>query len=182
MKKPTAISRRIHSCWEHFEQGNHEEALINFFPALDQTAKRRRPKERVGDRIKAFLKDEQGFISALAISAHFASLTIDNYTFPEAIYKFGRNAIAHDGELDPRLSFNNEFGMQIGERWNLPSSYIAALAISVMTAPENSDEFIETNKTIRFYDHTFHYNELWGASNRIKCIVSSKFGRPDLFK
>ena len=32
---------------------------------------------------------------------------INGVSIPDALYKFGRTAISHEGELDPRLEFNN---------------------------------------------------------------------------
>ncbi|NMZ50184.1 hypothetical protein [Pseudomonas poae] len=182
MKKPTSVSRRIHSCLQHISENEHEQALIHFFPALDKTAKKRRPKLNVGARFKAFLSDEEGIISLLALNHYIVNVRVDGYTFPEAIYKFGRNCIAHEGELDPRLNFNNEFGMQIGFNWNLPPSYISALAIIVMTAPENENEFIDSPASITLFDRSFPINDLWGAKDELEKLILKNFEHYELIK
>lgn len=181
MKEPTAISRRISSCWAHLSKKEHEEALIDFFPALDKTAKKRRPKLGVGARIKEFLSDEEGLISALAINAYIANSRFGEYTFPEAIYKLGRTSIAHEGELDQKLRFDNMNGMEIGETWNLPPSYISALTISVMIAPENKNESIDLPISITFYETVFPINTLWGAKDMVRNMICTKFRDPKLF-
>lgn len=43
-----------------------EAALVHYFPALDKTAKKRRPAAKVGERIRAFLDDELEIISDIA--------------------------------------------------------------------------------------------------------------------
>ena len=65
-KKATGVSRRVLQAIKHMQTSDHEGALVNLFPAIDQTAKRRRPKEGVGKRIKAFLEDEEKLISTVA--------------------------------------------------------------------------------------------------------------------
>lgn len=182
MKEPTAISRRINSSWVHFSKGEHEEALIDFFPALDKTAKRRRPKLGVGARIKEFLTDEEGLISALAINMYITNNRFGEYTFPEAIYKLGRTSIAHEGELDEKLRFDNMSGMEIGDTWNLPPSYISALIISVMIAPENRNESIDLPTSITIHGTNLPINALWGAKDMVRYIICTIFKDPKLFE
>jgi len=66
MPKPTGISRRLEQCIQHLQSDDYEGALVNLFPAIDKTAKKRRPKDGVGKRIKAFLEEEETLISAAA--------------------------------------------------------------------------------------------------------------------
>jgi hypothetical protein len=105
MPSPTGISRRIASCIRYTIAKDYEAAMVNFFPALDKTAKTRRPKCGVAARIKGFLADEEALITAIAIRNAFVGVKFNGMSFPDAIYKFGRTAIAHEGELDPRLTF-----------------------------------------------------------------------------
>jgi len=69
--KPSSVSRRIESCIKFANIKDYESALIHFFPALvpalDKTAKKRRPKEGVGSRIRKFIADQEGIISAIDI-------------------------------------------------------------------------------------------------------------------
>jgi hypothetical protein len=69
MVKPTGISRRLMQCVTHLRSNDCEGALVNLFPAMDKTAKKRRPKDGVGKRIKAFLTDEEALISAIGKQA-----------------------------------------------------------------------------------------------------------------
>lgn len=156
--------------------------MIDFFPALDKTAKRRRPKAGVGDRIRSFLADQEGIISVVATNNFMRNNSINGIDFPAAIYKFGRTPIAHEGELDPRLTFNNLGALQIGEIWNLPSSYIPALCIGVMVAPENSSEHIDELLTVAILGRTFQINEIWGRQAEIEQLICDKFGDPNLFR
>src|SRR3990172_10754339 len=106
MPQYSSISRRIQSCINYADAGNYESAMVNFFPALDKTAKRRRPKDGVGDRIRRFISDQEAIITAIATGNVFRNISINGVSFPEAIYKFGRTPIAHEGELHPPLTFN----------------------------------------------------------------------------
>ena len=115
MIAPSGVSRRMQRCAEHLQSGDPEGALVNLFPAIDKTAKKRRPKDGVGKRIKAFLHDEEVLITAVATGNVFQDCTFDGMTFQDALYKFGRTPIAHEGELDPRLTFNNQGRLEIGK-------------------------------------------------------------------
>jgi len=181
MSQPSSISRRIGSCISNTSSGDYEAAMIDFFPALDKTAKRRRPKAGVGDRIRRFIADQEGIISSIATGNFIREVSFNGVSFPEAIYKFGRTPIAHEGELDPRLQFNSTGALEIGHVWNLPSSYIPALCVGVMVAPENAYESIGTPLAIALFGRQFAANELWGAEDMIKQFISDTFRRPDLF-
>jgi hypothetical protein len=66
MNNPTGISRRIEQCIHHIHTSDWEGALVNLFPALDKTAKKRRPNDKPGKRIRSFLEDEEALISVIA--------------------------------------------------------------------------------------------------------------------
>jgi hypothetical protein len=155
--------------------------MINFFPALDKTAKRRRPKAGVGERIRNFISDQEAIITAIATGNIFQNISVNGVSFPEAIYKFGRTPIAHEGELDPRLTFNNAGSLQIGDIWNLPTSYITGLCVGVMVAPENAQEFIDKSLSLTIFSHEFKINELWGAEALVKKVIADAFRNPNLF-
>lgn len=182
MPNPSSISRRIKSSLDHLARREYEAALLDFFPALDKTAQRRRPKDKPGQRIKGFLADEEGLICAISTgNIIIRSISVDGVSFPDAIYKFGRNALAHEGELDPRLTFNDSGALTIGQTWNLPSSYIGGLSLAVIVAPENAGEFLDTPMTATVLEHQFNVNDLWGARDRIKQLIVEKFRDPHLF-
>ena len=169
------------SCIEHLQSRDYEQALIHFFPALDKTAKRRRPKDKVGERIRRFIADQEAIITAVATRNVIVGVTFDGLSFPDAIYKFGRTAIAHEGELDPRLTFNDSGSLQIGRTWNLPSSYITGLCVGVMVAPENAGESIDAPLSITIFGQQFGINDLWGAEGMVRKLIADAFRNPNLF-
>jgi hypothetical protein len=179
---PSAISRRIESCIKCANSKDYESALIHLFPAIDKTAKRRRPRDGVGSRIKAFISDQEAIISAVALRIILRNININGFSFPEAIYKFGRTSIAHEGELDPRLTINDAGTLTIGQVWNLPSSYITGLIVGVMVATENTQEYIDSSLGITLFEKQFEINELWGAKKKIKQFICDVFRNQNLFK
>lgn len=181
MATPSSVSRRLADCLQAHARGDYEGALVHFFPALDKVAKRRRPRARVGERIRSFLSDEEGLISALATGNFIRNIQVDGVSFPDAIYRFGRTSISHEGELDRRLKLSNDGTLSIGEVWVLPASYITALCIAVMVAPECVGEEIKGDATIPLFGTTWHLNELWGAHERLKSSIATAFRDPTLF-
>lgn len=182
MSKPSGVSRRVQQCIAHLQEQDYEGALVDLFPAIDKTAKKRRPKSGVARRIKSFLKDEEVLITAVGIGNVFKGCSFDGMSFEDALYKFGRTPIAHEGELDPRPSFAQSGGLQIGrDHWNLPSSYIAGLVLAVITAPENSDERTTNGLSFSVFDKRFPLNEIWGKPEKIRSHICAVFHDPDLF-
>lgn len=183
MPEPSGISRRLQQCVEHIQTRDFEGALVNLFPAIDRTAKKRRPRDGVGARIRAFLKDEEVLISAIGTGNVFARISINGVTIPDALYKFGRTPIAHEGELDPRLRFNDSGSVEIGvDRWNLPSGYITGMSIAVVVAPENQGERISDHLAITLFGRQLRVNDLWGQKVMVQQIICEKFMDPHLFE
>lgn len=182
MNSPSGVSRRVQHCVERLQVKDCECALVNLFPAIDKTAKKRRPKEGVGRRIKAFLQDEEVLITAVATGNVFKECTFDGMSFHDALYKFGRTPIAHEGELDPRLTFNINGSLQIGkDHWNLPISYIAGMALAVITAPENVGERTGNGLGITVFEKRFALNDIWGRQGPVREHICEKFRDPNLF-
>lgn len=101
----------------------------------------------------------------------------------DALYKFGRTAITHEGELDPRLQFNDSGSVEIGsERWNLPSSYILGMSIAVIVAPENQAEKINDRLAFTLLGHQLRANDLWGQKTMVQKIICDEFRNPHLFE
>lgn len=183
MNQPSGISRRIEQCVKHIQTADYEGALVNLFPALDKTAKKRRPKDKVGDRIRAFLEDEEVLISAIATGHVFTRICVDGISITDALYKFGRTSIAHEGELDPRLQFNNSGTVEIGsEKWNLPSGYIIGMSVAVVVAPENKMEKLSGQLSFSLYGQQFLVNDLWGNRELVRGVVCEKFQNTTLFE
>lgn len=182
MNSPSGVSRRIQQCVERLQVSDCEGALVNLFPAIDKTAKKRRPKDGVGKRIKAFLQDEEVLITAVATGNVFKGCSFDGMAFHDALYSFGRTPIAHEGELDPRLTFNNSGSLQIGkDKWNLPVSFIVGMALAVIIAPENKGERTTDSLGITVFEKQFVLNEIWGQSKSVHEHICRKFHDPNLF-
>lgn len=181
-KKPTGVSRRLLQCVKHLQTNDFEGALVNLFPAIDQTAKRRMPKAGVGKRIKSFLEEEEKLISIVATGNCLSSIVCDGVSITDALYKFGRTSIAHEGELDPRLEFNPNGSVLIGtNKWNLPSGYITGMCVAAIVSEENKNEHISEPLSITVFDKLFLISDLWGDSSEIKSHICAKFQNDKLF-
>lgn len=182
MRHPTGVSRRIQQCIERLQIKDYEGALVNLFPAIDKTAKKRRPKVGVGNRIRNFLKDEEVLITAVGTRHIFKDCSFDGVSFEDALYKFGRTSIAHEGELDPRLKFNENGHLQIGQNdWNLPSNYIVGMALAVIIAPENASESTAAGLGIAIFGKQFELNEIWGKPEAVHSHICMVFQNADIF-
>ena len=181
IKTNSSVSRRLTSCLEAYQLQDYETALIHFFPALDKVAKRRRPKDGVSVRICRFLKDEEVLISAIGTGNVFQDCEFDGLTFEKAIYKFGRTSIAHEGELDPRLSFVDSGTWSIGQTWNLPSKYIMGLCVAVMVAPECEGEKTPLIESVTIFGRQWMLNNLWGQEKAVKDHIALAFQNSRLF-
>lgn len=182
MTGPSGISRRMQQCIQHLQARDPEGALVNLFPAIDKTAKRRRPKDGVGKRINSFLQDEEVLITAVGTGNVFKGCTFNGKAFHDALYEFGRTPIAHEGELDPRLQFNDSGGLQIGvDSWNLPVSFIAGMALAVIIAPENKGERTADGLSVVVLGARFMVNDIWGRPDEVRKYLCEKFRDPNLF-
>jgi hypothetical protein len=176
-----SIGRRVDSTIDAIIRNDYENALIHLFPALDKTAKRRRPKSGVGERIKAFIADQQIIITAIAFQNIFTQdCMFDGLTFSDAIYKFGRTSIAHEGELDERLRIIPGNNLRIGKVWELPASTVSAMAIAVIIAPENAHESSASAARIKILQEEFSVQTLWGSEETVKDLIKKVFQR-DVF-
>jgi len=178
----TSISRRIEKSIEALAKKDYEDAFVQLFPAIDKTAKKRRPKDGVGARIKSFISDEEALITAIATNNIIKNITVDGIDFPTALYKFGRTSIVHEGQLDERLKINEEGSVQIGKVWNLPASYITGLIVAVIVAPENSNERISGNIVITLFGKQYKANELWGKLEMVQSKICDIFQNDELFE
>lgn len=179
MTSPSGISRRLQQCLRHLEQKDWEGALVNLFPAIDKTAKRRRPKLGVGARIKAFLEDEEALIATVATGNQLTRILVNDVSIPDALYKFGRTSLLHEGELDPKLSFNSDGILEIGvDTWRLPSAYIVGMCVAVLAAPENKGEKVDDGGTFNLFGKSFAANDLWGERAQLEALMDQYFTPP----
>jgi hypothetical protein len=183
MKAPSGISRRIQQCVTHIQASDWEGALVNLFPALDKTAKKRRPKAGVGERVRALLEEEEALISAVATDNVFKNIQVNGVSITDALYKFGRTSIAHEGELDPRLHFNEDGSLLIGnDRWDLPTGYIVGMSLAVVVAPENANEVVDAKLGFNLFGKQYQMNSLWGARIKVRAAIAARFKDPHLFE
>lgn len=178
----SSVSRRIEASLGGLRSGDIESCLINLFPAIDKTAKRRYQKSGVGDRIRKFLADEEGLISGIATGNIFTGVEISGLTFPQAMYKFGRTSIVHEGELDPRLQFSSDGSVRIGETWVLNRGYLLGSILSVVLSPENKEERLQNDVQVTVFGrHRLRINESWGDREGFKLVMERVWGRRGLF-
>lgn len=172
MQQQGSVARRLEAAFTAFNRKDYETCLIHLFPALDKTAKKRRSKAKVGERICKYIEEDEDLLSYIALDGTIVrNINIGDMTVPKALYLYGRCPIAHEGELDPRLKITEKEEFIMGGNWTFPTSYIFALMISVLLAPENKDEFFVQNFQLSFCQKTFKANELWGLSNDVRQII-----------
>lgn len=173
---PSGISRRIEHCIESYCKRDYESSLVNLFPAIDKTASRRRPKTGVGTRIRAYLKDEMRVITAIGSGIMIGNIRINGFSLEEALYKFGRTSVMHEGEIDARLSFIDNGMILVNENdWRLPSTFILGMAISVIISPENQDEELPPDICADIYGERFILNDCWGNPKKIHALLGAQF-------
>jgi hypothetical protein len=125
---------------------------------------------------------ESRLITAVATGNVFKNCSVDGMGFHDALYNFGRTPIAHEGELDPKLTFNNKGRLQIGkDHWNLPIGYIMAMALAVIIAPENIVERTAEGLSIAVFGKQFALNDIWGRPESVHEHICRKFRNPNLF-
>ncbi|HIE1445529.1 hypothetical protein [Serratia liquefaciens] len=170
-----SIGRRVNSALTELIRKDYESSLIHYFPALDNTASKRYPNLGVGDRIREFIKKEEALISFLAVGEIISGNLVNGVTFPQAMYKFGRTYIMHEGELSERIKINEKGWLFIGhDIWELPYQYLWGMCFAVILAEENKDEKAENNLTITIHSHEFELNSLWGKRNETLEFLADK--------
>lgn len=177
MNSPSSIGRRLASALAALQKDDFEGACTHIFPALDKTAKLRRPKDGVGERIKKFIADQEGIISIVATGSRITGISVNGINFPNAIYKFGRTSIVHEGELDPRLKFSRDGALEIGETWHLPASYIVGLCVAIMSAKENAKERAPIFGSMNILGKMWEIDSIWGSEAKIEQAFEEKFSR-----
>ncbi|MCE1503643.1 hypothetical protein LWU40_18120 [Enterobacter hormaechei] len=168
MPQQGSVGRRLEAAFSEFSNKNYESCLIHLFPAIDKTSKKRYPKAKVGERICKFIQEEQDLISYIATGNILSHIEIDGMTLSRAIYLYGRCPIAHEGELDPRLQISEDNTMMFGTKWVFSTNFIFALMISVIVAPENSEEFFVNDIGLSFCNKNFMGNDLWGNAVKVR--------------
>ncbi|WP_462402190.1 hypothetical protein [Pseudomonas sp. Marseille-QA0332] len=179
----TAISRRIGDAISAMRKGDFENAALNYFAALDKTAKDNYPNEKkVGKRIRKFIDEHEGLITFIATENVFIDCTLGGNKFSDVIYTFGRCSIMHEGELDPRLTFDSNGCITMGASgWKLTPDFLIALIIAVILAPTNHDESLPNDLGVVLLGKQHQANNLWGQREKfLKTPPYSEFN--DLYR
>jgi len=170
------IQKRIFKALQCIEAGDAEEAAFNIAPAIDVTAKERhKDKTQVGDRIKAYIYDEEQLIyffstqGKLSVGDEDRVRIVDYKTdkligghggeLADFIYYNIRCAQTHDAEIDKNIDFGRDFGIgrfNFKEDGDAPApgmfiiskATVYALILSVICAPENSRIELPGNITL----------------------------------
>jgi len=101
----------------------------------------------------------------------------------DALYKFGRTSIAHEGELDPRLRFNERSSVVIGQdKWNVPTGYIIGMSLAVVVAPEKSKESVDAKLVFSLFGEQHQLNTLWGQRQKVRAVMAARFRDPLRFQ
>jgi hypothetical protein len=179
--KSSSISRRLEKAIGAYQRKDFEDAFIQVFPAIDKTGKKRRPKAGVGERIKAWIADEEPIITGIAVSNVFKGLMVDDIGFPAALYKFGRTSIVHEGELDERLRITESPQLRIGYVWELPYTYIFGIIIALVLSEENKDEKLSESLHVNLFDTNYTISDLFGRRKQVEKIMCDLWNKPDLF-
>ncbi|MDP2084591.1 MAG: hypothetical protein Q8K20_05285 [Gemmobacter sp.] len=177
----TPVGRRIGNAIVHHKNGDFESALLQLFPAVNRTATRRFPKKGDGYKIKTFISQEEAVITFLATGSIWIGSSFDGMTLPELIYKYGRNAMVHDGEMDHRLKFHRSHTSIFGFTSVLSDSFIFGLLMSVILAEENRLEISPDNHALQLLGRSYYINTLWGARSFFVELVRDKYGDSSLF-
>lgn len=156
-------------------KNNIEGALLNLFPAIDATAKLRYPKMKVGERFKQFLNDQETFIYFTATRNSMKNITVQGMTLADALYKYARNSIVHDGELENKISFDSGT-ISMGKEWFLTHGFIVGMIASVAIARENKNEYIEPTGSLNVFGGAYTLNELWGREKHFADVIANLCG------
>lgn len=199
-----AIEKRIQKALQCLEEGDSEDAIFNISPIIDVVAKERhKDKKGVGERIKAFIFDEQALIYYLSMQGTMSLpegvrivMTDDSLKpvgnhdgeLADFIYHNIRCAQVHDGEIDYSLiDFGREFGIGrssfVGDGHELaPGLFIVsratvlALILAVICAPETGE--IKLLGNISLYNRILlDKNELVGNKDYLMTKLHQLFGQ-----
>jgi len=207
MEKKTsrqAIQKRISKALQCMEEGDPGEAIFNIAPAIDVIAKERhKDKNKVGDRIKAFIFDEQHLIyylstqGKLSLSDGSRIVLVDSNTdkpiggggqgeLADFIYYNIRCAQTHDADIDYDLiDFGRDFGIcrqkfegdggELAPRvFIISKATVLALILSVICAPENCGIKLPDNISL-FNKIQLDMNELVGNKEYLMTKLHQAF-------
>ena len=172
----SAISRRIKSSIEALQKKKYEESLLNCFPALDKTAKRRSPNKKVGERFRNFIKDQWRIIAPIGLGTLMGEgCTFGGMAYEDAIYNLARNHLVHEGEFSCNMRFTSKKYSVVGGDWALSENNIFALILAVITAKENKGLSLSPDIQLILFGEKTSVNMLWGKEDEICTKIESHF-------
>jgi len=168
----------MESAIRHLVAREYEQGLIHLVPAIDKTASRRWPKAKVGERFRSFIDDDDALLTLLATGSVITGLTVDGQTIGGVLYKLMRTTIAHEGELDSRLEFAETGELLLGrDKWTLPVTFIWAMCVLVIVAPENEAEHIGPAFRVSLLGRGRAIDDLWGQADAVRAEAMAQFFR-----
>ena len=173
--KSSGLSRRIEKSIELLITKDYESVLLNLFPAMEKTAKKRYPKHKVGERFKMFIREECRYMTGLTTSSSIGNFASKDMDLAEAIYKFARNPLIHEAELDFRISINENDQITFGpDYWSIPTFLLLGMILVVILAPENKNESGCNNYHCEIFGNIHLFGELWGKKSIMKKKLEEK--------
>jgi hypothetical protein len=174
------ISRRIKASINALDAREYEQALLNVFPAMDNTARRRRPNDGVGERIKKFVRDQTAIIAPIGLKVQLGQgCTFGGMSLEDAIYVHARNNLVHEGGLPPEFAIHDQSYSVLGGNWKLSEDCVYSLILAVVTAVENASVQLSSEKLFPIFGQTFHLNELWGKEAEVKELIKAAWPKPN---
>ncbi len=107
---------------------------------------------------------------------------VNGMCFSDAVYQYGRTTVMHEGVLDPRLSFDQTNGFQLGDHWKLNQSFLAALIVAVVMAPENAKESAESGVSFSVAGKLWKLQDLWGSRDAVRIHLVETFNLEKQFE
>ena len=171
------ISDRVLECIAKYNANDLDNALIQVCIALDGTAKKEYPRiKRVGERFKAFIKDNQDIITYLTFNTNMLiNCQFGKFTVEQFMYKVLRCGLLHEGEVPALFEFTAPGEpVSIGDtKWRLPKTFILGTLLSVIGAASNETQVLPDDIEITIMGQTFKANELWGHAEAIRNTMTS---------
>ena len=167
----SGIGRRVKKGCSELRNGDYESAAVAIFQAVDATGRKRFPKKGPGARFMGLIAEQEDVITSVAFGVVMTGCTFNGLTIPKALWKFARNPLIHEAELDSRIRFDNS-SIVIGSVWNLPPTTLLGIAIGVVTASENAEEDEQLTGSIHFQGQPIALNGLWGREKMFRSILT----------
>lgn len=127
--------------------------------------------------MRSFLRDEMAIITVIATGHMFQNIECDGLSVEQAIYKFGRTSVMHEGELDPRLTFSADGSFSFGaSQMSIPPAFIFGMTVATIISTENKGESMTKPFPATILGDHYSLNDHWG-NPAIKSGIHKKFKR-----